>query len=170
MNVTAGTLKLAAGVANNIASSTPINLNNGATLDVTGLSGGAITLASGQTLAGSGSVAGGVVAASGSHVAPGIGTLTMGSLNMANGSIYDYQFNNTPANGLINVNTAGGLTINGGGFNLYNQGSNHGLSPRPAPTSCSNTPGRLAGLASLPCRCWIGCPAWLTNSPPRRAK
>ena len=77
-NVTAGALKLAAGVANNIASSTPINLDNGATLDVTGLSGGAITLASGQTLAGSGTVAGGVVAANGSHVAPGIGTLTMG--------------------------------------------------------------------------------------------
>ena len=90
---------------------------------MTGLSGGAITLASGQTLAGNGSVAGGVVAASGSHVAPGIGTLTMGSLNMANGSIYDYQFNNTPATGLINVNTTGGLTINRGGFNLYNLGT-----------------------------------------------
>ena len=90
---------------------------------MTGLNGGAITLASNQTLAGNGTVIGGVVAANGSHVAPGIGTLTVGSLNMTSGSIYNYQFNSTPANGLINVSTAGGLTINGGGFNLYNQGS-----------------------------------------------
>jgi autotransporter-associated beta strand protein len=119
--VNTGTLQLAGPFVNNIISSPTISVNSGATLDVTGLSGGGISLASGQTLAGSGTVAGGVVAANGSHVAPGIGTLTVGSLNMASGSIYDYQFNSTPANGLINV--GGNLTIYGGGFNLYNQGS-----------------------------------------------
>ncbi len=120
--ISAGTMKLAGAFANNIAASPTISVNSGATLDVTGLSGGGITLASGQTLAGNGAVAGGVVVANGSHVAPGIGTLTTSSLTLNSGSVLDYQFG-SGSNGLIKVNTLGGLTMNGGGFNLYNQGS-----------------------------------------------
>jgi len=121
--VSVGTLKLAKAIANNIATSPIISINRGATLDVTGLSDGRITLTNSQTLRGGGTVAGGVVTVNGSHLAPGISTLTVDTLNMASGSIYDYEFNNILANGLINVNATSGLTINGGGFNLYNQGS-----------------------------------------------
>jgi hypothetical protein len=120
--VNSGTLRLIAASVNNIASSQTVTVKNGATLNVTALNGGAITLASGQTLAGGGTVTGGVVAVNGSRVAPGMDTLTVASLNMASGSVYDYQFSSTAAHGVINVSTAGGLTINGGGFNLYNQG------------------------------------------------
>jgi len=123
--ISGGTLKLALGSStNNIASSPTINVASGATLDTTGLSGGKITLAGTQTLKGGGSVLGGVITQSGSHVAPGasVGTLTTATLSMASGSIYDFEFNTTPANDKIIVTTSGGLTINGGGFNLYNEG------------------------------------------------
>jgi len=121
--INTGTLKLAAATGNSIASSPTITVKSGAILDVTGLNGGAITLAGGQTLAGGGTVAGGVVASPYSIVAPGMDTLAVGSLNMASGSVYDYQFSSTAAHGMVSVNTTGGLTINGGGFNLYNQGT-----------------------------------------------
>ena len=80
---------------------------------------------SGATLAGIGSV-GGVTVNSGGHVAPGnggVGTLTASSLTLQSGSVLDYQFGSGGGNGLINVTSLGGLTINGGGINLYNQGS-----------------------------------------------
>ena len=122
-NINSGTMKLAGAYANNIASSPTVAVNTGATLDVTGLSGGAITLASGQTLAGCGAVVGGVIAVNGSHVSPGVGTLTASSLTLNSGSVLDYQFGSSGYNSLINVTNLGGLTINGGGINLYNQGS-----------------------------------------------
>jgi autotransporter-associated beta strand protein len=69
--VSAGTLALAAASTNNIASSPTIHVAGGAILNVTGLSGGAIALASGQTLKGGGTVNGGVTVANGSFVSPG---------------------------------------------------------------------------------------------------
>jgi fibronectin-binding autotransporter adhesin len=64
-NVSAGTLKLAAASPNNIPNSPTISVPGGATLDVTGLTGGGISLASGQTLSLGGTVAGGVTVLSG---------------------------------------------------------------------------------------------------------
>ncbi len=39
------------------------------------------------------------------------------------GSILDYEFNTTPANDFANVTVANRLTINGGGINLYQEGT-----------------------------------------------
>lgn len=76
--VAAGSLLLAG--TSSIASSTLLDVNAGAILDVTGLSGASLSLSSGTTLKGAGSVNGSVTAAAGSTVAPGesvVGTLTV---------------------------------------------------------------------------------------------
>ncbi len=58
------------------------------------------------------------------HLAPGnsVGTLSVNSLTLSSGSILDYEFNSS-ANDFTNVTTSGGLTLNGGGFNLYQEGT-----------------------------------------------
>jgi autotransporter-associated beta strand protein len=124
--VTAGTLALSAPNTNNIRTSPLISIGAGATLDTRQLSGGGITLASQQTLTGSGAVNGGVTAAAGSIITPGsngVGVLTTSALTLAPGSIYNYEFNATPANDLLNVITPNALTLNGGGFNLFAEGT-----------------------------------------------
>ena len=97
--VTAGTLKI-----NNSAAT--------ASVTVSGVS----------TLGGTGTIAGAVTINGPSHLAPGnsVGTLTMGSLTIASGSILDYEF--AGSNDKAVVTTTSGLTINGGGFNLYQEG------------------------------------------------
>ena len=92
--ISAGTLALSGATTNNIASSTTIVDN--ATLDVTGLSGSAITLASGQTLKGSGTVLGGLNVNSGSFLSPGNspGTLSSGNTAYNSGGTYIWQINN----------------------------------------------------------------------------
>ena len=100
--VNAGTLR----VNGSLATASPVTVNNGGTLGGTG-------------------TVGSVTVYSGGHMAPGnstVGTFTAASLGLSSGSILDYQFSGL-ANSLINLTTSGGLTINGGGFNLYNQGS-----------------------------------------------
>jgi fibronectin-binding autotransporter adhesin len=80
----------------------------------------------GATLQGGGTLTGTVITASGSHIAPGasgVGTLTVGGLQMVTGSIYDFEFNGTPANDKIIVSGSSLLTINGGAFNLYDEGT-----------------------------------------------
>lgn len=56
------------------------------------------------------------------HLAPGnsVGTLTLGGLTLASGSVADYEFN-----GISNDFTAitGTLSLNGGGLNLYQEGT-----------------------------------------------
>lgn len=66
--VKAGTLALTndASLASGI-----LQIDYGAVLDVTGKTGGSMTLASGQTLKGTGAFAGGLIAGSGSAIAPG---------------------------------------------------------------------------------------------------
>ena len=49
--------------------------------------------------------------------------MTVSTLTLDAGSIMDFEFNNTPANDLVNITTSGGLTINGGGFNLLQEGT-----------------------------------------------
>lgn len=76
--VSNGTLALV-GTAS-VASSTAIEIESGAVLDVSGHAGSSITLASGQTLRGNGTVSGSVSAPAGSTVSPGVagtGTLTI---------------------------------------------------------------------------------------------
>jgi len=119
---------------NNIASSQVITVGTAnvttATLNVTGLSGGAITLASGQTLAGTGIVNGAVISGSGTTLSPGfhignsstnVGTLTVGGLTLNAGSTSIFEFNTTPANDIIAVN--GNLSIFGGGIDIFQAGS-----------------------------------------------
>ena len=133
--VAKGTLALSTGGNNNIANSATINVMSGGTLDVTQVTGsGGFTLAGGQTLTGEGTVTGPLLVAATSHLDPGgpagtIGTLTTGATTLQSGSILDYEFSTTPSNDFL---AAAGLTINGGGFNLF-QSSN--------PTAPFDTPG-----------------------------
>lgn len=100
-----------------------LKVNNGSGTSATGT--GNVSVASSATLGGAGFISGGVTVASGGIVAPGnsVGTLTVGSLSLANGSILNFEFNGTPANDYVNVTSSGGLTLNGGGFNLYQEGT-----------------------------------------------
>jgi hypothetical protein len=43
---------------------------------------------------------------------------------LASGSILDFEFNTTPANDFIKVTGTNGMTINGGSFNLLQDGTN----------------------------------------------
>ena len=120
--VQAGTLKLSAASTNNISSSTKIIVgdslaNNGANLDVTGLTSSKLALTASQTLGGHGTVTGGVTAASGSHIAPGnsVGTLAVSSgLTLADGSIFDWEIDRTKTQtrgtGYDALNVTGTLT------------------------------------------------------------
>ncbi|OYV03042.1 MAG: hypothetical protein CFE26_21550, partial [Verrucomicrobiales bacterium VVV1] len=93
-----------------------------------------VAVNSGSTLGGIGTITGSVSVASTSRLAPGngVGTLTMGSLALASGSIVDCEFKTGPAaNDLAVVTTTDGLTLTGGGFNLYQEGT----------TTQFNTPG-----------------------------
>jgi autotransporter-associated beta strand protein len=86
---------------------------------------GNVTVNSGGTLGGGGIISGAVEIASGGTNAPGnsVGNLTVGSLQLDAGANCNYEFNLT-TNDLV-VST-GGLTVNGGAFNLYAEG---GTSP-----------------------------------------
>ncbi|MBC7783337.1 MAG: autotransporter-associated beta strand repeat-containing protein, partial [Burkholderiales bacterium] len=124
-----GTLALSAPNTNNIASSARILVASGATLDVTGLTGGGITLGSAQKIGGAGTISGGggVTTVSGSGVAPGdngVGTLSAAALTLSAGTINDFEFASTSSYDVFNI-TGGGssLLLNGGGFNLYQTGT-----------------------------------------------
>jgi autotransporter-associated beta strand protein len=89
-----------------------------------GTGSGNVTIASGGTFGGNGIITGAVTNLSGGHLAPGfggIGTNTLGALTMSSGSFYDFEFT-SPANDQTIVSTSGGLTVNGGAFNLYQPG------------------------------------------------
>lgn len=80
---------------------------------------GTVTVNNAGVFGGTGTV-GGIIANSGGHVAPGasVGTLSTGTLSLAAGSILDFEFG-AASNDLISVTAPGGLTVNGGGLNLY---------------------------------------------------
>ena len=112
--ITAGTLALTN--SGSIASSTNINLANGAIFDVSGTTSHAMTLGSGKMISGDGLVNGNFTVASGATLAPGnndLGTLTFSnSLTLNTGSktilnvSHDSQANNV-------VSVAGAFTLGG---------------------------------------------------------
>jgi autotransporter-associated beta strand protein len=87
---------------------------------------GGITLSSGGSLRGTGIVSGTVTTVSGSTVAPGlngVGTLTLGGLSLASGTILDLEFASTSSHDKVVTTLSGGLTLNGGGLRLFSPGS-----------------------------------------------
>ena len=122
--VTAGNLK-----ANNLTGSATgtgaVNIQSGAYLSGGNATGG--TTSPGGASLGiyasgvQGLITGPLTIESGAHLAPGnsVGTLTTASLTFNLGSILDYEFNGT-ANDFTSATT---LTLNGGAFNLYQEGT-----------------------------------------------
>jgi autotransporter-associated beta strand protein len=119
--VSGGTLTLTG--SGSFASSPSISIASGATLNVSGVTGGAnfasgaFALTSGQTLSGSGTVAGTMVALSGAAIAPGAGTtrstLSTGTVTLQTGSFFDVDigsFTTLVDTDLLNV--VGALTTN----------------------------------------------------------
>jgi fibronectin-binding autotransporter adhesin len=86
---------------------------------------GSVLVNAGATLGGAGMIIGPVGINSGGHLAPGagVGTLTVGNLTLSANSILDFEFNGTPLNDLVIISGTNGLTINGGAFNLFAEGS-----------------------------------------------
>jgi autotransporter-associated beta strand protein len=119
----AGTLNLAA--SNNFTGGTVIHAGTLLAEAASATGSGPVTVNNGSTLGGSGSAPGAVSVAAGGTVAPGasVGTLTVGSLDLAAGSALAFEFNSNPANDQIAVSTAGGLAINGGAITLLQENS-----------------------------------------------
>lgn len=104
----------------------PTNVNSG-TLVVNGVldsETSAVTVHSGATLKGTGTINRPTFISANGQLAPGnsVGTLTISVLQLATNSILGYEFNLT-ANDFVNTTSSGGLTINGGGFFLYQEGT-----------------------------------------------
>ena len=114
---------LAVAGAGLITNTPGINIVNGATLDVSGRTGGGMTLASGQTLKGNGSVHGKLSLAAGSILTPGgsaAGTLTfLNDLVVSNGAVLQYALGTNSALTAVSSNLTLGGTLNiddAGGF------------------------------------------------------
>lgn len=72
-----------------------------------------------------GIIGGNLIIEGGGYLAPGsvagnVATLTTASLTLTAGAIVNYQFNKT-ANSFTAITAPGGLTLSGGGFNLYKE-------------------------------------------------
>jgi fibronectin-binding autotransporter adhesin len=145
--ITGGTLALGANAG--ISQSPVVTLGNGAMLDVSA-QGANFHLLSGQTLIGTGnySVNGAMTANSGSIILPGgaasSGTLNVGALTLSTGSVLNYNLGS--GQNLIIVTSSNGLTLNGGGFNLY---SGDGMTTfgTPGAYPLIDYAGALSGLA-----------------------
>jgi len=114
--VAAGTLALGNGASsNNLANSPLISISSGATLDVSGLNGGGMTVGNGQTLGGGGSVIGNLTGGSGSVLNPG-GTFAnqilslSGSLTLSAGSNLTYVLG-TPGASLSSLGNGALFTV-----------------------------------------------------------
>ena len=132
----AGTLFLTAGSTNNIAGSSSISVGtaagSSAVLNVSGLVGGGITLATGQTLLGNGTVtgAGGVTANNSTVLSPGnsavnsgVGKLTVGALNLGTGTTLNFDLASTSSYDTITDGGVLGLNGTGIGINLFQAGT-----------------------------------------------
>ena len=117
-----GVLNLQAG--NTYAGNTTVN---GGTLSVNNTSGSAtgagnVLVASSGGLGGNGIITGAVEIQSGGILAPGnsVGTNTVGALTLDAGAIGKFEFNSSANDKTVATGT---LTVNGGVFYLYNEGS-----------------------------------------------
>jgi rhamnogalacturonan endolyase len=121
--IEAGTLALTNSGA--IANSSSISISSGALFDVSGTSGGSMTLANGKTIWGVGSVNGNFAVGSGATLSPGmngIGTLTFSnSLTLAAGSSNIFEVSNSPLTNSV-ARIFGALT-NGGTLIVTNIGA-----------------------------------------------
>jgi autotransporter-associated beta strand protein len=128
----AGTLTLQSGSTFQGA-----NTVNAGTLALANASGSAtgsgdITVAAGATLSGTGAAAGTASFGNNAILTPGlngVGSLTLGGLTLNTGAVVNLEFDGG-ANDQVVTTATGGLTINGGGVNLYAAG---GVSPLTAP-------------------------------------
>ncbi len=119
-----------------LPNSANLNISAGALFDVSGRTGGGLTLGSGQTVSGSGSVKGNLTLASGATLAPGssIGTLTFSNaLTLQAGSLTRIEIQKAPhTNDLVRVlghlthggtlvvtNVGGDLLAAGDSFQLF---------------------------------------------------
>jgi autotransporter-associated beta strand protein len=117
--INAGTLTL--GTSGSIGSSPLIDVNSGATFDVSALTSG-VGLGNAQTLQGAGTVVGSVTAAIGSHISPGdgVGTLTIGgNLTLSNGALLDYELGTISNSDMISM-TGSTLYLNSQDFSDFN--------------------------------------------------
>ena len=125
---------LAAGSAVQIGNTGVLNgigtVNGPVTIGNTGRVNGTLTFTStvnvqaGGILSGDGNIMGSVATAGGARIIPGTstiaGTLTIASLSLVTGATVDMEFGGS--NDAINITGAGGLSIGGGGFNLFDTG------------------------------------------------
>ncbi len=136
--IESGTLALTG--AGSIANSTSINISLDALLDVSGRTGGGMTLASGQTLSGNGAVKGNLALGSGAKLAPGnsIGALTFSnSLTLSADSVTTLEINHSPlehdqVSVLGNLTCGGTLVVTNIGANTLAAGDSFPLFNAPA--------------------------------------
>ncbi len=116
--VAGGTLQLAGSTA---PASPVLQIDAGATLDVTGMPGGTLTLGAGQTLKGNGTLAGGLIVDNGSTLSPGLspGVLTVtGNLDFDTGGTFAVELLGTLAGQWDQVQMQTGSTLTPGGGTL----------------------------------------------------
>ena len=128
-----GTGNLTLGGANLYAGNTAINAGGLVVTNSTGSATGSgnLTLANTTVLSGTGTVSGSVSVATGGKIKPGVGgvgTLTVGKLNLAAGSLMDLEFTSTSSNDQVVVTDTDGLSLNGAvSLTLNPTGTSNGL-------------------------------------------
>ncbi len=98
-----------------ILTTSPVLVKSTATLSGSGTLGGAVTVTNNGKIV-PGNVGAGLVS--------GIGTLTAGSLTLQVGALADFEITDSSTLDQVAVTASGGLTLSGGGINLYNAGTN----------------------------------------------
>jgi autotransporter-associated beta strand protein len=121
-----GAFTLARSAGNTYTGTTTVSggtlLVNNSTGSGTGTN--SVIVNSGAVLAGTGKISGAVTVNNGGHISPGaagIESLDVGSVNLVNGSILDFELGTIggiDTGDLLNVTTAGGLVINGVTLNI----------------------------------------------------
>lgn len=93
---------------------------------------GAVSVANTANLTGSGSIAGVVSIANGGNLSPGasgVGNITLGGLNLVNGSLVNLEFASTSSHDTITTTANNGLTLNGGNIRLFQPGTEASWTP-----------------------------------------
>ncbi len=117
-----GTGTLTLNGASNYGGATAVN---GGRLNVNGALAGGVSVASTATLGGTGTIGGTTSIASGGTLSPGnsVGTLTTAGLTLDSGSFLNVEFASPTSYDKVIVTGSNGLTINGGGVSLFNDGT-----------------------------------------------